>query len=268
MFTKPITSYLEGRTNHRDTLGPPGSVFLHEVVNLCDATHHCKRWFARKKDGAFTKDSQDSFDRLVTASFAMIMSHFETFQRRQFAVLIDSGFMMEMPTEAELAKRLQKVGCELNLERLLIGANENGEVGEIVADLLPGWHNPERVNTYFRTIFQDVNLFSSVLTVELELLWQLRHSIVHTGGVITKPDARKIPGLRAHAEHSVTFSEDFMPALGRRLHIMIEDSLGRLRTKVASVYMQLQHESDEDRDDVIFGTVGFSSPRKSWFRDG
>lgn len=197
LFSKEIASYLSQKEGSGATgvNEPPGETFLNEAVDLCDAIHHCKRTFTRRKDGGFTKDSGDSFERIVTSTFALLMSHFETFQKQQFARLIDAYFIFSGPDELELAKRLEKVGCELSLERVLVGAGEFGEVGEIISDALPGWHNSDRVNTYFRTIFQDLNLYSNDLVRELDILWQLRHSIVHTGGVVSRADAIKVPGL-------------------------------------------------------------------------
>lgn len=268
LFSKAITSYLSQDKGSGAVAvnEPPGETFLNEVVDLCDAVNHCKRTFTRKKRGGLTKDSADSFERIVTSTFAVLMSHFETFQKRQFAHLIDAYFIFATPDELELAKRLQKVGCELSLQRVLVGAGEYGEVGEIVADALPGWHNSERVNAYFRAIFQDLNLYSNDLIRELDILWQLRHSIVHTGGVISRADAKKVSGLAGYGNRRLGFGEEFMPAIGRRFHIMIETILLQLGNKVTAGYKMGEGETDEDKKSLIYSLVGFSSRRKSWFK--
>lgn len=270
IFAKELTSYLArsvDATERESSDEPPGTTFLREVVDLCDAIHHCKRWFARKQNGDFTKDSADSFERIVTATFALLMSHFETFQKHQFARLVDASFMFEGPDVPELARRLEKEGCTISLQRVLVGAGEFGEVGEIVADALPGWHRAERVNSYFRTIFQDFSLYSNHVARELNILWQLRHSVVHTGGVIIRADAIKVEGLKSYGNRRLVFGEEFMSAIGRRFHIMVEVVLQPLRQKVVDVYTPLEDESDEDTRGLIHSLVGFSSSRNSWFRN-
>lgn len=268
LFSKQITSYLsKAQGNGAGNVNePPAEAFLNEVIDLCDAVHNCKRTFTRAKSGELTKESRDSFERIVTSTFAVLMSHFETFQKRQFAHLIDAYFIFSGPDELELAKRLEKVGCELSLSRVLVGAGEFGEVGEIVADALPGWHNSVRVNAYFRTIFQDLNLYSNDLVKELDILWQLRHSIVHTGAVISRADSKKVPGLAAYGDRRLVFGEEFMPAIGRRFHIMIETILMPLKQKVTAGYKMGDGETDDDKNSLIYSLVGFSSRRKSWFK--
>lgn len=269
LFRKQVTSYLSPNAPWRgdeESSAPPGEIFLCEVVNLCDAIQHCKRSFTRKKNGEFSKDSADSFERIVTSSFALLMSHFETFQKEQFARLIDANFTFQGPDEVDLAKRLEKAGCEISLQRVLVGAGDYGEVGEIIADALPGWHNAERVNTYFRTLINDFNIYSNEIVRELDTLWQLRHSIVHTGGVISRADAVKVGGLARYGNKRLVFGEEFMPAIGRRFHIMVEAVLIPLRQKLVPAFIPIEGETEEDQKSLIYSLVGYSSPRKSWFR--
>lgn len=269
LFQKPITDYLEGSltANQAQDRGiSPASKFLGEVVDLCDAVHHCKRKFPRKKDGTFTKDSSDSFERIVMSSFAMMMSHFETFQREQFAALIDWSFAFDCPDPTELAKNLEKAGCELSLRRVLVGPGDEGEVGEIVGDAMPGWHNSARVNTYFQAIIPAYSFYSNAVISELDKLWQLRHSIVHSGGVLSRADAIKVSGLASYGNRKIVFGEDFMPAIGRRFHIMIQKTVTPLNEKVTDLFISLPDETEEDRSNAIDLMVGFSSRRPSWFR--
>lgn len=269
LFQKPITDYLEGSQQTRaavDHSKSPASEFLEEVNDLCDAVHHCKRKFPRKNNGEFTKDSSDSFERLVMASFALMMSHFERFQREQFAALIDWSFAFSCPEPIELAKNLEKAGCELSLPRVLVGPGDEGEIGEIVADAMPGWHNSARVNAYFKAIIPAHTFYSNAIVAELDKLWQLRHSIVHSGGLLTKADAIKVTGLSGFANRQIKFGEGFMPAIGRRMHIVVQKTLTPLKDRMENLLLPLPDEPEEERQSAIASMVGYQSRRPSWFR--
>ena len=267
-FNKDITDYFPSDRLPRvdKTLDQsPATTFLREVVDVCDAIHHCKRTFTRKKNSEFTKDSSDSFQRITTSGFALLMSHFETYQKAQYAEILNARFLFDLPDELELARRLEKEGCIVTLPRVLAAGEDSGETGRIIADALPGWHNPDRVNRYFHTLFPDLNLFSNDLVREFNVLWQLRHSIVHTGGAVSREDAIKVPSLRHYGERKLVFGEEFMPAIGRRFHIVIQIILDPLKQKAQQLF-QVIDETDAEIVNIIDTIVGYSSRRKSWFR--
>lgn len=266
MFSRPLTSYFPSAT--LQWIGtpldePPATTFLKEVAHICDAVTHCSRHFARKKDKSFTKDSFDSFQRLSMSSFALLLSHLETFQKAQYATIINCVDFLSGPDDQELAKRLEKCGCVLSLERILAGRGDPREPGEIVADSMKGWHSPEKVNAYFRVVFPQVQVFSNDAVTELELMWQLRHSIVHTAGIITREDSIKAPALAGLCERRLVFSEGFIPAVGRRLHIMVEAALAQL-----GAAFRKELRPTEEPEGLIESAVGLDSPRRSWFRRG
>jgi hypothetical protein len=196
------------------------------------------------------------------ATFALLLSHFETFQKAQFAILLNTLDYLQGVSDMEVVKRLERAGCELSLQRIVAGRGDPREPGEIFADSMPGWHNPGKVNEYFRAMFPKTNVYSNEVIEELELLWQLRHSIVHTGGVITREDAMKVPALRRLSERQIVFSKGFISAVGRRLHIIVQLSMQQLE----GIFRKSLRPDVEEPEDLIDATVGCSSPRKSWFR--
>lgn len=272
LFKKCLTSYFP-----RDSLPhasvpvneAPATVFLDEIVDVCDSINHCARSFSRKKNGELTKGSNSAIQRLTTSAFALMMSHFETYQKAQFAELINTLDFMNAIEDAELAKRLDKCGCQLSLARILTGRGNPREPGEIVADALPGWHHPERVNTYFKVVFPQHNFYSNEEIAELELMWQLRHSIVHTGGVITREDARKVASLSTYSDRGIVFSESFMPAVGRRFHIILQRVLDRLKPEIIKAWSSDYAEIDAKLgyDPLVDAIVAYKSPRNSWFKE-
>lgn len=267
-FRKPLTDYfprssLKHGTPPHDT--PPAGVFLREIIAICDSVTHCTRHFARKKDGSFTKDSADSYQAILTSSFAVVMSHFEIFQRQQFAGLINNLDFIRTVDDANLAKGLEKFGCELSIVRLLAGRGDPREPGHIIADALNGWHDPAKVNSLFSLIFRDITLYSNEFCREISLMWQLRHSIVHTGGVITREDCFKHPQLHGYQDRRLRFDEGFIAAVARRFHIIIQKSLDPIKARVRTS-LSTETLEGEDLDDWANIICGYSSPRASWFK--
>ncbi|WP_293617710.1 hypothetical protein [Salinisphaera sp.] len=265
LFQKKLTEYFPVENcpwSTGYTGKSPGSIFLSEVVEVCDSINHCSRRFTRKKDGNFTKDSEHSYQILMMSSFALIMSHYETFQKSQFAEVLNTQDFMVGTDDLLLSKKLEKMGCNISLHRLLAGRAEPREPGQIIADSLVSWHNPARVNDYFRLLVPKYNFYSNEVISELEVLWQLRHSIVHTGGKITREDSHKVAGLRGYHEKKLVLREQFLLSVARRFHVILQRILDPLQ---ADLRRRLDDKIEEP-DSLIDEIAGYSSPRSSWFR--
>lgn len=212
----------------------PASAFLREAVHISDAVNQCKRRFMKKNDGTFNKDSQDSLYRLGAAAFSSMMSHFETFERSLFAGMLEgthfvSGFRLE-----ECRKRLQQDSLlALDINRLLAYRGRTAPIGQLVADSIGSWHNPVRVNAHFKTVLPDFQLFSGTEADDLDVLWQLRHSIVHTAGWLTHADAQKLRFLAKLADRPILLNPSFVEAVARRFHLIV----GRATTAVGTKFM-------------------------------
>lgn len=265
MFRKNLTDYFPSAGlpwGHAPVNQPPAQIFLTGTVEIVDAINHCSRTFTKKKSGDFTKDSADSYQHMAISAFALMMSHFERFQKAQFAELINTMDFMDGIDDVQLSKELEKKGCSLSLQRILAGRGEPREPGQIVADAMPGWHSADRVNRYFNIIFPRVQFYSAACARELDLMWQIRHSIVHTAGVITREDAGKVPDLRGYADRRLQLGTEFVPAVARRFHIMLKESVDKLwqATKEA-----LEEAGEtEELEDLVDSIVGIDSPRRSW----
>ncbi|MEX2581155.1 MAG: hypothetical protein WD342_19005 [Verrucomicrobiales bacterium] len=267
-FRKALTDYFPRESlkrSHAQHEVPPAGVFLREVVAICDSVTHCARHFARKKDGSLTKDGSDSYHAILTSSFAVMMSHFEIYQRQQFAEFINYLDFIKTVDDTQLAKGLEKQGCELSIIRLLAGRGDPREPGQIIADALTGWHDPTKVNTLYSLVFRDLSFFSNEYCRELSLMWQIRHSIVHTGGVITREDCMKHSQLQGYQDRQLRFDEGFIVAVARRFHIMLQKSLAPIKVQVRNSLVTTVTEG-EDLDDWTNVICGYTSPRASWFK--
>lgn len=186
----------------------PTTAFLTHAAHLLDAVAHCEKHFPKKKDGTFTKASSDSLHQLCTSTFASMMSQFETFQKHLFAGSFEASRHIKVLTAKSLAKSLDK---PIPIEMIASYRGEPTAIGLLVAESLPGWHDPERVNNYMRA-FVAFDLYSNSMQGNLKALWQVRHTIVHTSGWLSKPDAQKVPELGSFADSAIVLGVPYVRA--------------------------------------------------------
>ena len=166
----------------------PAVAFLYEVIEISDAIRHCVHNFPRRKSGEFTAASTDSLWGLCAAAHASLMSQLESYQKALFAGLFEASRLNDEFKFELFERQLSKWNASIQLERLQNYRGDMASIGLVLADSLNGWHDPARVNSYFRAIVTSWDLFSTEDTSELAVLWQIRHSIVHTGGRLTRGD--------------------------------------------------------------------------------
>jgi hypothetical protein len=266
MFTDSLTSYFHKDSDQwyaRPLNEAPATTFLHSVVDICESVSYCEDAFAKINGAEAQSRSDESLRAFAMSAFAMLMSHFEMFQKLQFAELVDTQDFMDGFDDTELAKRLEKEGCTITLQRILAGRGDPREPGQIVADSLSAWHNPSRVNQYFQAIFPKIAIYSNSAVAELELMWQLRHSIVHTGGVVTREDAAKVVSLRRFRDRKLILEGEFITQVGKRLHMIVKQATGLLEAEVRSRF--IHSEFIDDPEGIIESVVGCESPNQSWF---
>lgn len=267
MPSKPFTSYLEDAPEgwidafELYQRSPP-TAFLSEIVHLSDGINHCVRHFKRKKDGDYTKDSQDSIHRLSAATLAAIMGHFEIFQKYLFAGLLEATRLIPTFDVAECCKKLERdARLSIDVGRLTAYRGRPTPIGQVIADNLAGWHDPNKVNAHFKTIVPDLQFYSNAQCEELRVLWQLRHSIVHTAGWLSDPDAQKVRELNALGGKPIVLGADFVLAVARRFHPMVVRAIGRLREKFLDLLPEDLEQSEQGEVNELFLV---ETPRKSY----
>lgn len=228
---KEFHEYVADPTNahvgHPDYLRAPGSAFLKYTVEAKSAVDLCIRKFPTKKGSTvYVKDSLDSLQHIVTAMLPAIMGHFETYQRYLFAGMFDQSVYLDKFSIDDFFRRLSKVSAvTLDPARLSAHRGLGAEsIGLFMADSLAGWHDPARVNSYFDAFGLKQQLFSGASADRLRVLWQMRHSIVHTGGTLTLPDAQKVQVLAPHADKKLVFENRFIYEVSRKLHPLVKKS--------------------------------------------
>jgi hypothetical protein len=104
----------------------------------------------------------------------------------------------------------------------------------LLADNIQGWHNPAKVNKIFDCFNFKNQLYKECYSRQLMVLWQLRHSIVHTGGTLTCADAQKINELNALSGKEIFFQNNFIFEVARKLHRIVKDTTERFSNKFKS----------------------------------
>jgi hypothetical protein len=253
-FHDYLTKATSSHVSHSDYLVSPAWAFLKYLIEAKSAIDLCIRKFPKNQDGRYTKNSLDSLQHLIVAVLPAIMGHFETYERYLFAGIFDlsvylSGFKVE-----NFFKKLSTVtNVSIDLIRLsahrALGASS---IGSLLADSLSGWHDPVRVIGFFKAFDLKYTLFSNDDCGRLIVLWQLRHSIVHTGGTLTLPDAQKVLGLKSHGGNQVAFENNFIFEVARKLHPIIKNATGGIGSKFKQGMLQNLDQATLDRINEFF----------------
>ena len=265
---KPFVDYVDAapawwESNLEDYQRTPATAFLREAVHIADSINQCRRRFLRKKDGTFNKDSQDSVYRLGAAALSSMMSHFETYQRALFAGMLEASRFIVDFRLTECCQRLEKQSAlNLDIARVLAYRGRRAPVGHLIAGGLGGWHNPRQVNAHFGAIFPDHSFLSNKQGDQLDILWQLRHSIVHTGGWLTDADAQKVGFLLKLADRPILLNENCVEAAARRLHGIVAAA-----TKgIGSRFLPKVSLGPGKQRREIEALFEVDSPRKRWLK--
>ena len=269
MAKKTFISYLDDAPpGWPDALGEyprmPGTAFLKEVVHLSDAINQCRRHFKKTPGGKYTGASMDSLYRLNAAALAAILGHLEAYQRFLFAGMIEAtrhipGFRVD-----EFCRRLeQATRVSMDMSRALAYRGQRVPIGQLIVDNLSGWHDPERVNQYVRALIPDFNFYGKRECRELRVLWQLRHSVVHTGSWLTAPDSQKVRELAALGDKPILLGERFIEVVAQRIHPIVKSATERVGARFKG-RLPLDMDTEERRNvDLLFAV---ESSRKSWFQ--
>ena len=218
----PTTAHV----GHDDYVRSPATAFLKYTVEAKSSVDLCIRRFTRKADGAYRKDSLDSIQHLVAGMLPAVMGHFETYERYLFASMFDlSSHLTKFDVDQFLTKLTKEREVSIDLRRLAayrgVGAQS---IGLLLADSLSGWQNPKRVDEIFGAFGLPWQLLSAESCRRLSVLWQLRHSIVHTGGTLTLADSQKVPDLATLGDRKVVFDERFISEVARKLHPLVKSA--------------------------------------------
>lgn len=237
----------------------PAESFLTQVVEAKNSFDYSKRKFTTK--GQLSDEAKDNLQQITGPLFATTMGHFETFQKCLFAGLLDVTRLLENWSSDSLA---QSVGANVSLPaaRLVAYRGQGAQIGLLFADSLSGWHSPGAVNGFFKCFGSGSELFLSEQVKDLEVLWQIRHTLVHTGGWLSLPDAQKVKRLSKYGDGPLAFNELFMLAFTRLMHKTVKSSVERMEKMLRP---RLRTDLDGSEQQEFDNLLDVSSPSPSFF---
>ena len=118
------------------------------------------------------------------------------------------------------------------------------------------------MNGHFKAILSDLNFYSNDQIVDLSVLWQLRHSFVHSGGWLTLPDSQKIATLKRLGGRPLGLQQRFIEETVRRFHDIISLSMQRLRSSLKKRVSASTFGSNE-----LIALTEMVSPRRAWLKE-
>lgn len=208
--------------NHAEYVKEPATAFLRYVVEAKSSVDLCLRKF--KTNNEYSADATNSIRHIIVAMLPAIMGHYETYQRYLFAGMFEYSIYFTSFNVDKFFKAIEK-NASIVIDPIRLSSYRNAQgfsSGFMIADCLPSWHSPEKVNSYFSAFELNRQLYGNSEIRRLKTLWQLRHSIVHTGGTITIPDAQKVAELSDCGGKTVAFENNFIYEVARKIHPLIK----------------------------------------------
>lgn len=218
----------------------PATAFLKSVNEAKNASVACLNKFKQNKNGAYSIPAIRSIQIINAGLLATIMGNFETYQKYLFARVFEYTIYL---TEFDLAQFFRNInksnGGEVNIDLARFSAFRDNQtaVGLILADNLKNWQSAHCVNSYFRAFGlrdahnHQIDIISADTRESLSVLWQMRHSIVHTASTISIPDAQKVPKLHGFGDKVIALEPQFISEVARKFHPIIKeitDNIGDL----------------------------------------
>ncbi|EMR13864.1 hypothetical protein MPL1_03003 [Methylophaga lonarensis MPL] len=253
-FQEYLTESTSSHVSHADYLESPASAFLKHSVEAKSAIDLCIRHFPKNQNETYKKDAIDSLQHLVVAVLPTVMGHFETYQRYLFAGTFDlSVFLANFDVDDFFKKLSKETNIQIDWPRLAAHrASGASSVGTLLSDSMSGWHDPERVNKYFGCFGLPYQLFTNDDKERLLTLWQLRHSIVHTGGTLTLADAQKVASLNTFGGRNISFENNFIFEVSRKLHPLVQASTNGFGSAFIGRLIGSTTEEDRQKIDKFF----------------
>ena len=264
-FHQYLTNSSKSHVSHTEYLVSPATAFLKFTVEAKSSIDLCIRYFPKNQDGNYKKDSLDSLQHLVIAVLPTIMGHFETYQRYLFSGIFEMSIYLENFDANKFFKQLQKeTAIEFDWSRVSAYRSiGTGSIGSLLADTISGWHDPAKVNKYFSAFNLQYTLFSNDKIENLKTLWQLRHSIVHTGGTLSRADAQKVEALKEYGDNNICLENQFIFEVARKLHPIVKNATIGIGNKFKENLISSISEEESKKIDKFFEV---KSSVSTWLR--
>lgn len=245
------------RVSLAEYVDSPATAFLRYCVQAHYSVLYCIKYFPSTDVGA------GRLEHISSGLLPAIMGHFETYQKYLFSGVFEHSNLLKKFDVREFFKRLEHdFRLEIDPVRLAAYRGFGATSGIVLADNLSGWHDPERVNEYFDLLL-NATPFDETSSRRIRVLWQLRHSIVHTGGSITLPDAQKVEDLTPFADQLIVFEKNFISEVCRKFHPMVSQATKSVQKAFFGQMIDNPMDTAKKRLDTLFLV---KSPINAWLQ--
>lgn len=221
----------------------PATAFLKYVISSKDAANQCLNKFkTTSRSKPYTRDALDSIYLINAGLLASIMGNFETYQKYLFANMFEYSVYLNKFDVKEFLKSLKKAvkadnttKFEVDFVRIAGYRDSSVPVGLVLADQLSNWQSPMVVNAFFKSFgledaaHHKLDLYSNDSKEKLSVLWQMRHSIVHTASTITLPDSQKVTPLNKFGGKVISLDRMFVNEVARKMHPIIKSATENMK---------------------------------------
>lgn len=221
----------------------PATAFLKYVVSSKDAANQCLIKFkTTSRSRTYTRDALDSIYLINAGLLASIMGNFETYQKYLFANMFEYSVYLNKFDVKEFLKSLKKAvkadsstKFEVDFVRIAGYRDSSVPVGLVLADQLSNWQSPMVVNAFFKSFgledasHHKLDIYSNDSKEKLSVLWQMRHSIVHTASTITLPDSQKVAPLNKFGGKVISLDRMFINEVARKMHPIIKNATENMK---------------------------------------
>lgn len=123
-----------------------------EIPNIdkSPATDFLEKLFQIRNSASKATQNTDSVQIWLCSLYSYAMGQFELYIRRQFTEVLNTSTFLKSYDSTGIAERLRKAGCVPTIESILVDSASDWEPGWLISEALPGWHDPEKVNQYYR----------------------------------------------------------------------------------------------------------------------
>lgn len=221
----------------------PATAFLKYVVCAKDAANLClKKFKTTARSRAYTRDALDSIYLINAGLLASTMGNFETFQKYLFANMFEYSVYLNKFDVTDFLKGLKKAvkadaSTKFDVDFVRISGYRDSTVpiGLILAEQLSNWQSPSVVNAFFKSFRltdaagRMLDIYSNDSKEKLSVLWQMRHSIVHTASTITLPDAQKVRPLNGLGGKVISLDKSFVNEVARKMHPIVKNATENMK---------------------------------------
>ena len=214
----------------------PATAFLAAIVGAKKAAEMCIIKFKANRAN-YTQPAKQALQIVNSSLLAYIMGQYETYQKYLFAQMFEySVYLTSFDVELFIKNLSKEANINIEIVRFAGYRDKPHSVGLVLAENLKNWQSPDKVNKYFAAFgLQNINhqqqqFLTNDDVNDLKVLWQMRHSIVHTANTITLPDSQKIDMLNDFGNKSIILEERFIPEIVRKFHPLIKGSTDRMES--------------------------------------